>query len=258
MLVAELADGPRVERIEMIDDLLAQAERRPDRDREAESMEERQNAEQHVIGLQVNVLFHLRMLLRILRCESTTPLGSAVEPEVKITVAVASRLSFFSPGTKPGKRPIGTSLATAAAQSLSASSNLLGDVFEQDELTLGSDLATIEHLRRGQNVGDLALFDRGIDHGLAGRVVEVNRNLAPERNRQVGDRGGHGRGNHQPEVGGRAPVPLEYAAQHECAEQRLSVSKAGAGTIAHGRAAGEGACLVNERPRKGSPALRQR
>ncbi len=64
-------------------------------------------------------------------------------------------------------------------------------------------------------MGDLALFDRGIDHGLTGRVVEVNWNLTPERNRQVGDRGGQGRRNHQPDVRGRAPVPLEYTAQHE-------------------------------------------
>ncbi len=53
-------------------------------------------------------------------------MGSAVEPEVKITVAVASRLSFFSPGTKPGKSAIGTSLATAAAQSLSVNRTFAG------------------------------------------------------------------------------------------------------------------------------------
>jgi hypothetical protein len=45
---------------------------------------------------------------------------------VKITVAVASKLSFLSPGTKLGNSAIGTSLATAAAQILSVSFTCLG------------------------------------------------------------------------------------------------------------------------------------
>ena len=82
----------------------------------------------------------------MLRCERTTPLGSAVDPDVKITVAVASRLSPFRPGTKPGKRRDRHELGDGGGPEFVGQSHLLGDVFEQDELALGSDLESIEHL----------------------------------------------------------------------------------------------------------------
>ena len=54
---------------------------------------------------------------------------------------------------------------------------------------------------------------------LAGRVIEVDRDLAAQGNRQVGDGGGNGRGNHQPDMRRRAPLALEHAAEHERAQQ---------------------------------------
>ena len=57
--------------------------------------------------------------MRTFPCESTTPLGSPVEPEVNITVAVASSFSAFKPGKNGPSNARGTTLATAAAQALS-------------------------------------------------------------------------------------------------------------------------------------------
>ena len=91
VLLAELADRPGVERVEVVDDLLAQAQDRPDRHGEPERVEERQDAQHDLVGLHMDMLLDLMALHRTLRCERTTPLGSPVEPEVKMTVAVASR-----------------------------------------------------------------------------------------------------------------------------------------------------------------------
>jgi hypothetical protein len=85
-------------------------------------------------------------------------------------------------------------------------------------------------------VGDLALFDRGIDQCLAGRIIEIDRDLAPEGDRQVGNSGGYGRGNHQTEVDGRAPESLENAAEDECPKKRLAVCEASPGAVGEGGA----------------------
>ena len=103
--LAELADRPGIERVEVIDHLLAQADGRPDRDREAERVEERQDPQQHLVGLQVDLLLDLMDVGEDVAVRRTTPLGSPVDPEVKITVAVASRLSSSEPGNERAQEP---------------------------------------------------------------------------------------------------------------------------------------------------------
>ena len=52
--LADLADRPGIERVEVVNYFLVQANRRPDRDREAERVEKRQNAQEHFLGLQMD------------------------------------------------------------------------------------------------------------------------------------------------------------------------------------------------------------
>ena len=50
VLAAQLADLPGIERIEVVDTLDVDAQHGPQRDRVAERVEERQDAEQHVVA----------------------------------------------------------------------------------------------------------------------------------------------------------------------------------------------------------------
>ena len=80
------------------------------------------------------------MLLRTLRCERTTPFGSPVEPEVKITVAVRSSWSPRRPGRNLLSSAIGRTRATAAAQALSVHRTCLGRSSRWIKVPLGTIL----------------------------------------------------------------------------------------------------------------------
>ena len=171
---------------------------------------------------------------RTLRCDSTTPLGSPVDPEVKITVAVASRWSSIEPGDESPHEPERHQFGDGRGPELVGQPHLLADILEQDQLPLGSDLEPIEHFCRGQDVRDPALIDRGIDQALAGGIVEVDRNLAPERDGEIGHGGRHRRRHQQADVLGRPPDSSQDAAQDQGANQRLAISQARARAVGHG------------------------
>ena len=107
-------------------------------------------------------------LLKMLRWERTTPLGSPVDPEVKITVASSSSRLPRRPGTNRLRALVGTSLATAAAQSLLNETYLLGDVFEQDQRPFRHDLELGQDLGGRHDVRNSALLDGGVDNPLVG------------------------------------------------------------------------------------------
>ena len=77
VLLAELADRPGVERIEVINHLLVQAHGRPDRDREAERVEERQDPQQDLVGQQVDLLLDLMNVAEDVAVREHHPLGIA-------------------------------------------------------------------------------------------------------------------------------------------------------------------------------------
>ena len=64
-------------------------------------------------------------------------MGSPVEPEVKMTVAVASSEVAAEPGKNAPSAAIGTSCATAAAQSLSAGLTCAGMSSRNTSVPLG-------------------------------------------------------------------------------------------------------------------------
>ena len=72
---------------------------------------------------------------------------------------------------------------------------------------------------------DPALVDRGIHQALAGRVVEVDRDFAPERDGEVGDGGRDRRRNQQADVVRRPPGSSQGTAQGQGADQRLAISQ---------------------------------
>ncbi len=71
------------------------------------------------------------------RWERTTPLGSPVDPEVKMIVATSSSLSPRSPGTKGARANFGTTRATIAAKILSESRTCLGISSSRISVPLG-------------------------------------------------------------------------------------------------------------------------
>ena len=199
MLLAELADRSAIQWIEVIDHFLAQAKRGPDRDGETKRVEERQDAQQHLVGAEVDLLLDLMDVAEDIAVRKDDALGiagrSGGEDHGRLGVEVvaakaryesAQRLDRYQLGDRGGPQFIGQP-------------HLLGDVFQEDELALGRDLEFVEHLGRGQDVRDAALVDRGIHQALAGRVVQIDRDSSPERNRDVGHRRGDGRWNQQPD-----------------------------------------------------------
>ncbi len=137
MLFAELADGSRVQGVEVIDDFLAQAERRPDRDRETESMEERQNTKQHVVRLHVNVLFHLEDVAQDVAVRQHNPLGFSRRARGEEHRGGCIQAVVLQPGNEAWQQAHRHELGHGRGPELVGRSNLLGDIFEQDELYPG-------------------------------------------------------------------------------------------------------------------------
>ena len=101
-----------------------------------------------------------------------------------MTVASSSSRSPRSPGTNRPRAFVGTSLATAAAQSLSVSRTCLGMSSSMIRVPLGTILNLIEDLGGGQHVGDPALFDGRVNDLLIGAVVEIDRDPCPRARRR--------------------------------------------------------------------------
>ena len=205
MLLAELADRPGVERVEVVDHLLAQGERRPDRDGEAERVEERQDAQQDLSGLSCTCCSIWCALLRTLRCERTTPLGSPVEPEVKITVASSSSRSPRRPGTNAPRARSGRAWPRRPPRACRRGVTCLGMSSSRISVPFGTILNLSRTLAEVMHVGDPALVDRGIDDLLAGGVIEVDGDLAPERDGEIGHGRRDDRRDQQADVGGHRP-----------------------------------------------------
>ena len=122
VLVAELADRPGIERVEVINNLLVQADGRPDRDREAERVEKRQDAQEDLLGLQANLLLDLMDVGEDVAMGQHDPLGIAGRSRGedhgrrRVQMVVIAAREQRHPEARSA--PV---LATAAAQSLSAS-----------------------------------------------------------------------------------------------------------------------------------------
>ena len=91
---------------------------------------------------------------------------------------------------------------------------------------------------------------------LAGRVIQVDRDLAPERDGEVGDgRRDDGR-DHQADVTGLAPGPRQDAAQGQGTEERLAVSRVALRCYRRCHARGVAPRRVHERRGQRPPGLR--
>ena len=100
-------------------------------------------------------LVNAAMLEPTLRCESITPLGWPVEPEVNITVSRSSCLTRQAqPALQHGRR---SSHVCAAAISLSASVTF-PEVFDVDQFGVESSAESVPTERRaGEHVANAAL-----------------------------------------------------------------------------------------------------
>ena len=171
----------------------------------------------------------------MLRCERTTPLGSPVDPEVKITVAMESRFIRGQPGEQPLQQPMAHQVGQARTGQLVDAANLPGNLLEHEQLGGGLHLELVQDLGRGDHVLDAALGDRRVDHLLAGRVIQIDRDLALEHECQV-DHGRRNRGRKQhTHVRLVAHRPRQEPAQHGRADQGLAIGQARAGAVAEGR-----------------------
>ena len=173
-----------------------------------------------------------------------------------MTVAVASSRSPRRPGRNaPQRRDRDEPARRPPAQTLSAFVTCLGRSSRNSSVRLGLELELVEDLARGDHVRDAALVDRGVDDRLAGRVVQVDRDLAPERQGDVGDGRRDRRREQQADVTararaaapGRAPAPGRGAASG-----RRSVAPV-LSTIARPRPRAP----VDERPRQRRPVFGQ-
>ena len=115
--------------------------------------------------------------------------------------------------------------------------DLLGQVLQDDQIPPGTDRDLLQHPLRGDGVRDLRLRDRRIDRFLIGRIVEVHRHPAPERQGDVGHRAGAGRRQEDADVPPFADDPLQGPPQRQCLEQRLAVRERRAGAVGEGRGA---------------------
>ena len=92
VLLGQLADGLGVHRVGVIDDAEAGDQREPQRAGEAERVEERQHADQHVLRVHVEDLRRSRRRSRgCCGAMSITPFGTPVLPLEKMTVASVVR-----------------------------------------------------------------------------------------------------------------------------------------------------------------------
>ncbi len=257
MLLAEVPDDPRIERVEVIDPLEPQAKDRPDRHGEPERVEERQDAENDLVGVQVHGGVDLMDVAEDVPVGQHDPL----------------RLAGRARGEDEGRRLVERIPAQAGQErphrgdrhaprdrrrpDLVGGRHLPGDVLQVEQGPLGGQLELVDRLARGQDVRDPALVDRGVEHLLPGRIVEIDRHLAPERQGDVRHRRRDRRRDEQPDIGRIAERPRQHPAQGERPQERLAVGQGRPRAIGHRGLCATPTRHVNERPRERSPVFRQ-
>ncbi len=116
----------------------------------------------------------------------------------------------------------------------------LRQVLQVDQLPLGRQLELVDHTPRRQNMRNFTLVDRGVDDLLAGRVIQVDRDEAAERQGRHSPRpsarsaGSSGRraSRSRPRVAGAVPAPRRGAggrrrrASSRCCRSSRSISHA--------------------------------
>ena len=120
VLLAEVADDRGFERVVVIDDLLAQAEHRPDADREAERVEERQDPQDRLLGEQVDMLAHLVDVAQDVAVGEDDPLGVAGRARGEDHGGRLVEVLMPQPGQSVPQHATGDEPAHRAAPSLSA------------------------------------------------------------------------------------------------------------------------------------------
>ncbi len=205
MLLTQLADQPGIDGVDVVDDFLAQAERRPDRDGVTKRVEEGQDAQQHFVRQELDLILDLLHIAQHVELGENDPLGIAGRSRGEDHGGLVVELIAAKAGNKRPQSKLGHEPGDHRRPDLVACSHLLGDLFQQDQGSLGGDLEAVQHLGRGQHVRDARLVDRGIDHSLTGRVVQVDGHLAPKGNGEVGHRSGHGGRHQDADPGRRSP-----------------------------------------------------
>ena len=143
-------------------------------------MKKRQDAKENLLGLHGYLLSDLMNVGKNVPMREHNPLGVAGRARGEdyrgrfIQVVVAQTRNQRPQSAERHK------LGNGGGPELIRQPYLLGYVFEQNQFCAGSDLEFFEHLGRGQNVRDTALLNRRVHQNLARRIVEVDRNLAPE------------------------------------------------------------------------------
>ena len=169
-------------------------------------------------------------------------------------VAVFSGASPRKPGRNAPIAAIGTTLATKTAHALSAAVTFLARSSRKIVATLGLSLDLSRTFGEVTTCFSPRLVDGRVDDLLAGGIVQIHGDLAQQRRREVGERGGDHRRQEQPEVRLVGPqFPAQGAAQREGAQERVGVGEAGAGAVGDRQGAGGLAGLVDEGPGQRPP-----
>ena len=151
-------------------------------------------------------------------------------------VAAFSGESPRRPGRKAPIAAIGTALATNAAHDLVRPlDHLRRGLPAVQQRALGLELELEQDLRRGDDVPQARLVDGRVDDLLAGGVVQVDGDLAQQRDARLATAEGTIGGSRRPTFGPSAQLPAQGAAQGQGAEERLAVGEARAGAVGDGR-----------------------
>ena len=235
VLFAEFADRPSLRRIEVVDHLLAQSHRRPDRDGETEGMEERQDPQQDLIRLEMDLLLDLMSIAQDVTVREDDALGVAGRARGENHRRLFVELVTSKPRDEQAQGICRYELGQGGGPEFVGQPDLLGDVLEHDQSPFRDDLELGKDLGGGHHVSDAALFDRRVDDPLTGAIVEIDGDFSPERDGEIRHGCGYGRRDHQTDVAGLPPGPREDTPEYQGAQERLAVSQGRPGAIGQGR-----------------------
>ncbi len=125
------------------------------------------------------------MLVAMFECVCITPLGSPVEPEVKITVIRSSglrRLQTQHAIEQEGRH----TKACERGGELHAARDLFQQVFQQDDFAVEVEGPLLEEPLAREHVLDARFADAVVHVGVGERVIEIDGDPRQERDGQVG------------------------------------------------------------------------
>ena len=186
VLAAEFSHLAGFQRRIMIHALRIEREHRPKRDRVAEGMEERQNAQQHVVLGQADDFIDgvdVRADVVVREHDALGPARRAgSENHREQIVGLDCRQAEFAFQKRNRQQSGG-----GERKQLVGQRDVIFEIFEKDQFRVEFEIEPVEHAAAGQHVLDAALLDAIVHHLGSDRVVQIHADAAIESQRRVRD-----------------------------------------------------------------------